>query len=222
MINIQSTFIILTTLLSIPVSHAEKSHSEIINVDGREVLLNDNGSWQFQSTDRFATLKDGTQIRLKEDGSWQAIGNAPLQSKEQVRTTDLNIKLQKVVIEKYEKKVQKNTRVKTQTVFYIDLAYSAQAEGNVTIGNNSLSLLEVKDNNGKNYPVVSITPHNTILKADSKITVIIRVEKSPSIWNNVKSMDIIFKKGILGIKQPITLSQRVIDFGEEDVDGFKH
>ncbi len=216
-----SIFITLASLLIIPITNAEITKQEIINIDGREVLLNKNGTWKFLSTDRYANTKDGTRVRLKEDGSWQAIGNAPLKSKDQVRTTDLDIKLHKVVIETYEKKVQKNTRIKTQTVFYVDLAYSPQARNNITINKSDISLIEVKDNNGKAYPVLSIEPNDTQMKPSTKTTVIVRAEKSPSMFDNVKSMEIVFKKGMLGIENTITLSQRAIDFDEEKVDGFK-
>jgi hypothetical protein len=214
------TLITLVTLLFTPISQAKTPEQEIINVDGREVILNDNGTWKFLSTDRYANRNDGTRVRLKEDGSWQVIGNAPLESKEQVRTTDLDIKLQKVVIETHEKKVQKNTRIKTQTVFYVDLSYSPQAKNNITIDQSDISLIEVKDNNGKSYSVLSIMPNDTQIKPDTNMTLVIRAEKSPSFFDSVKSMEIIFKKGMLGIDEQITLSQRIIDFGNEKVDGF--
>ena len=214
-----SIFITLAFLL--PTTQAGPLSQEIINVDGREVILNENGTWKFLSTDRYADRSDGTRVRLKEDGSWQVIGNAPLESNEQVRTTDLDIKLQKVVIETYEKKVQKNTRIKTQTVFYVDLSYSPQAKNNITLKQSDISLIEVKDNNGKNYPVLSITPGDTEIKPDSKTTLVIRADKSPSFFDSVKSMDIVFKQGIFGVENPITLNQRTIDFEDKKVDGFE-
>ena len=211
----------IVTLLFIPVSYSIAEDQQIITIDGREVLLKDDGTWKYLSTDRFANTKDGTRIRLKEDGSWQATGNTPSTSREQVRTTDLDIKLQKVVIETFKKKSQKNTKIKTQTVFYIDLSYSAQAMTNVSISNSDIPLIEVKDNNGRVYPVLSIEPESTELKPDTKTTLVIRAEKSPSRWASVKSMEIVFKAGILGIKEPVVLSQRTIDFDNENVDGFK-
>ena len=105
-----------------------KQAEQVVNIDGREILLKDDGTWAYASSDRFADTKDGQRVRLKQDGSWQYVGNAPLTSKQQVRTTELDLKLQKVVIETNEKKVQKNTRVRTQTVFYVGLGYSAQAK----------------------------------------------------------------------------------------------
>jgi diphthamide biosynthesis methyltransferase len=144
----------------------------------------------------------------------------PITTAVQVRTTDLDIKLQKVIVETYKKKVQKNSKVKTQTVFYVDLAYSANAKNNITIKASDINLLEVKDNNGKSYPVLSIKPANTQIKPDTKITIIIRANKSPLIWGSAKSMQVIFKKGIFGLKSSVILSQRIDDFEEKNVDGF--
>jgi len=215
------TLLTLTLLLFIPVSHAEPVQQEVVTIEGREVILNENGTWKYRSADRFANTKNGSRVRLKEDGSWQMLGNTPLKSKEQVRTTDLDIKLQKVVIESYKRKVQKNTSVKTQTVFYVHLNYSPQAKKNISINDSDISLIEVKDNNGKNYPVLSIKPGTTHLTPSTETTLVIRAEKSPSVWDDVKLMEIKFKKGILGLESPVILSQRTIDFAEENVDGFE-
>lgn len=217
----QFTLLTIASLLYMPNGSAEISSEEIVIVDGREVVLNDDGTWKLLSTDRFANRSDGSRVRLKEDGSWQTIGNAQLISKEQVRTADLDITLQKVVIETYEKKVQKNTRVKTQTVFYVDLVTSPQAKTSVTISESDISLIAIKDNNGKNYSVVSIQPDDIQLKPNSKITLIIRADKSPSIFDSVKSMEIRFKKGMFGIDSPIAFNQRTIDFLNKKVDGFE-
>lgn len=215
-----TSFYLLAVFIAIPTSFAESVVPETATIDGREVLLNENGSWQYRSTDRYANTADGRRVRLKEDGSWQYIGNAPLTSKEQVRTAELELKLDKVVIETYEKKVQKNTRVKTQTVFYVQLNYSAQAKNNISIDKSDISLIEVKDNNGKNYPVLSIKPAGKQIQPNTQTMLEIRAKKSPAIWDDVKTIDIVFKPGFSGIEQAITLTRRTIDFEEENVAGF--
>jgi hypothetical protein len=217
-----STLFTMATLLFMTICYAEADKQEVLILDGREVLLNKDGTWKYLSTDRYVDTKNGNRVRLKDDGSWQYVGNAPLISKEQVRTSDLGIKLQKVVVETYEKKVQKNTRVKTQTVFYLQLNNSAQAQNTIQINNSDISLVEVKDNNGKIYPVLSIKADSAELKPDAETTVVVRVKKSPSIFDNVKSMAISFKTGIFGIDSPITLSHMKTDFDEEKVDGFNN
>ena len=215
-----STFFNTILLLLITINDNVFAAQEVIIVDGREVLLKEDGTWTYHSTDRYANTNDGRRLRLKDDGSWQYVGNAPLTTIDQVRTTNLNIKLKKVVIEKYEKKVQKNTRVKTQTVFYLHLENSAQAKRNISVKNSDISLIEVNDNNGKNYPVLSLQPGSIQLKPDTNTTLVIRAEKSPSMWDDVKSMEIVFKPGMFGIQKTIILKQMTIDFDEEKVDGF--
>ncbi len=189
--------------------------------DGREVLLKKDGSWLYLSTDRFANTEDGRRVRLKEDGSWSYDGNAPLRSKIQVRTVALDMKLQRVVVETYKKKTQKSTRIKTQTVFYVQLDNSAHAKQPINIQGSDISLLEVIDSNGKDYPVLSIEPGMANIPPGEKTTLVIRAEKSPLLFDNVKSMAIIFKRGIFGIEKSLTLSQRKTDFDEANVDGFK-
>jgi len=217
-----TTMVTLSLALSLaPVSNALSATQEIITEDGREVLLKEDGTWSFRSTDRFANTKDGRRVRLKDDGSWQYTGNAPVVLKEQVRTTDLDIKLQKVVIETHEKKVQKSKRIKTQTVFYLTLELSALAKGNISINKDDTSMIKVMDNNGKNYPVLSIQPSPTILKPNSNTTIVIRAKSSPSWLGKVKSMEIVLNPGVFGIQKPITLKQNVIEFDEKKVDGFE-
>ncbi len=211
----------LTTLFLSPISNTLSANQEIITDDGREVLLKQDGSWTFRSTDRFANTKQGQRVRLKEDGSWEYTGNAPVILEKQVRTTELDIKLQKVVIETYEKKVLKSKRVKTQTVFYLNLEHSSLAKTNISITKNDIARIEIKDSNGNNYQVASIQP-NTTLKPGSNTVVIIRAKGSPLWLSNTRSMEVVFNPEIFGLQKPVTLIQNTIDFEEKDVDGFKN
>jgi hypothetical protein len=209
------------TLSLLAGSNALSADLEVVTDDGREVLIKEDGTWEFRSTDRFANTKDGQRIRLKDDGSWQYVGKAPMVSDKQVRTTELDIKLEKVVIETHEKKVQKNTRVNSQTVFYLNLELSPLAQNNISINNNAISLIKVTDNKYRDYPVLSVQPVPTILKPDSDTIITIRTEGAPQWWKNVKTMEITFKPGIFAIQEPVTLSQKVDDIDKKKVDGFE-
>jgi len=225
--KIKISLSILLVLLSctspalVETAHAESATKNIVTLENRKVILNEDGSWKYHSDDRYAQTKDGDRIILKEDGSWSAAGNAPLTSKQQVRTTELDVKLQKVIVESYKKKSQKNTKIKTQTVFYVQLDYSPQSDKNLIINDSDITLIEVKDNNGKDYRVLSLNPAQAQIKPEEKITLVIRADKSPLLWDRVKSMTITFKVGIIGLKSPISLSQKTGDFDEENVSGFK-
>ena len=220
-LRIPSPLIIcVLALLLVPGSKAYAADQHVITDDGREVLLRGDGTWEFRSTDRFANTKDGQRVRLKQDGSWQYVGNAPMVSAEHVRSTLLDIKLQNVIIEKQQIKAQKNIRLRTQTVFYVNLGLSAKAKNNISITENDVSHIEVTDNNGKTYPVLSIHPAPTVLMPGSDTTVLIRADGSPVWIDDVKSMSVIFKPEIYGVRQPVTLSRDVDDFEEKKVAGF--
>ena len=213
-----ASLLLAISLLSFQALSAEQM---VITDDGREVLLKQDGSWEFLSSDRFANTEDGQRIRLKEDGSWEYVGYAPLVSNEQVTTTDLDIKLQKVVIERYEQKAQKNKRVISQTVFYVDLALSPRARNNISISKEDIALVKIKDDKNRDYPVISIKAMETPLVPGSNTTVIVRADGSPKWWKNSKTMEITFHPGMFGTEEPLTLSQRVADIEKKDVDGFE-
>ena len=194
---------------------------QVITDDGREVLIKQDGTWEFRSNDRFANTSDGQRIRLKEDGSWQYVGNAPMTSNKRVRTPELDIKLHKVVIETHEQKVQKNKRVKSQTVIYMNLELSPLASSKVSINKNDISLIKVTDNKNRDYPVLSVQPVPLNLSPDSDTTIAIRADGAPQWWKNVKSMQITFEPGVLGLQAPVTLSQSVDDIDKKKVDGFE-
>lgn len=215
---------IITLLISLSLlsaGNALSANREVITEDGREVLLKEDGTWEFRSNDRFANTKDGHRVRLKDDGSWQYMGNAPMVSKQQVKTTELDIELQKVVIETHEKKVQKNTRVKSQTVFYLNLELSPLAKSSININANDVSLIKVTDSDGKDYPVLSIHPSPAALKPDADADVVIRADGTPQWWKSVKWIEIEFNPGIFGIQEPIKLHQSAVDIDKKKVDGFE-
>jgi len=215
-LNVATVFLLLITG-----SNALSANQDVISDGGREVLLKQDGTWEYRSTDRFANTEDGRRIRLKKDGSWSYIGETEKNSRLPVRVSDLDIKLERVVIEKHERRAQKNTRVKTQTVFYLAIEYPSSAENIIRINKGDTSLIEVKDNNGKDYPVLSIESDRSHLTPGTATMIDVRVDKSPAILDDVKSMEITLKPDLLGNQKAISLSQRINDFEEENVDGFE-
>lgn len=214
----------ITAILSIALllgSAALPANQDGITDDGREVLLKEDGTWAFRSSDRYANTKDGDRVRLKSDNTWEYVGNAPLTSKEQVRTTILDIQLHKVIIEVHKEKVQKNVRKTTQTVFFLKVSVSPAANDNVTLSNSDLTRIMVRDDKGKNYTVISTTPSPLDLAPNSEQSIAIRAEGSPSIWDGAKSMALEFSPGILGIQESLTLHRNISDMEKKNVDGFE-
>ena len=213
--------VFLLSLFLLPAGNVLSANQQVITDDGREVLLKEDGTWEFRSNDRFANTEDGQRVRLKDDGSWQYVGNAPMATKIEVRTKELEIKLQSADIEVHEQKVQKNTRVNSQTVFYLKLKLSPLAKNSININQSDIELIVVKDNKRRDYPVLSIDPSPITIEPNTETTIVIRADGSPQWWKNVKTMDIVFSPGIFGIDESITLSQNVDDVVKKKVTGFE-
>jgi len=203
-----STRPIATLLLSLlpTLVYAER---DATGDDGREIILKDNGSWEYKSTDRFATSEDGTRVRLKEDGSWEFIGNAPVVSKEQVRTEALDVQLGDIVTEFYKEKVGKNTRHMSQTVFNLKVDVSSYSEG-VDAKLSHFNLFEITDSRGNQYPVLSVTPQHKRLQAGKEYTIAIRVDGSPSgqFAVAIKHLNVDIDKSVFGTHQDLSFSRR--------------
>ena len=196
------------------------ANQDVVTDDGREVLLKADGTWEFRSDDRFANTTDGQRVRLKADGSWEYMGNAPMVASQLVRTRELEIELQEVVIEFHEQKVQKNTRVSSQTVFYLKLGLSPLAEEPIDIDKSNLTLIAIQDNKRRTYPVLSMQATPASLQPASEASITIRADGSPQWWKNVKTMNIVFEPEIFGLGESVTLAYSLDDIEKKKVDGF--
>lgn len=192
--------------LTSPVHATELS---AIGDDGREILLNKNGSWEYKSTDRFATSEDGTRVRLKADGSWEFIGNAPSSSKEKVRTESMEVKLGEIVTEYHKEKVGKNTRYNSQTTFNLMVDISNYSDG-VDTKLSHFNLFKVTDSRGNIYPVLDVTPQTKHMEPGKEYPVSILVDGSPSgqFAVGIKFLYLEIDKSVFGTKTNLKFSRR--------------
>lgn len=214
------TSLLLPVMVLLALGNADAQNQQVITDDGREVLLNEDGSWMFKSNDRFANTPDGRRVRLKDNGRWEYIGHAPVATATLVRTTDLELKLDKVVVEKYEKKVQKNVRLKTWMVFYVNVDVSPLLKDSIALQKDNPALIEVRDDTGKIYPVVSIHASSAMLEPGTKTVLEIRADSAPTIFSEAKTMQITFTPRMLNTREAISLSYRIDDFDEKKVSKF--
>jgi hypothetical protein len=101
--------------------------------DGREVVLKDNGDWEYVSEDKFATTADGQRIRLKPNQRWQKVRDSeapayqpvPMSTvqRDNAMIADSNVEviLDQVHVENQREDVGKNTRLRSNLVFYLDI-----------------------------------------------------------------------------------------------------
>jgi len=187
--------------------------------DGREVILKENGSWEFKTNDRLATSEDGTRVRLKSDGSWEFIGNAPVQTEQQVRTESLSIELDKIVTEFTKAKVSsKSSRYNAQTVFYLAVDVSSYGEP-VTPSFDDSSLIVAKDNKGTEYPILKIDGGSNNWQPGTEQRIAIRVDGSPSssiVWGSTK-ITLTIDKSVFGTQTDLSFTERTNEIKKKKV-----
>jgi len=187
--------------------------------DGREVILKENGSWEFKTNDRLATSEDGTRVRLKGDGQWEFIGNAPVQTEQQVRTESLDIALDKIVTEFTKDKVNsKSSRYNAQTIFYLAVDVSSYGE-QVTPSFADTSLIVAKDNKGTEYPILRIDSDNKSWQPGTEQRIAIRVDGSPSssiMWGSTK-ITLTIDKSVFGTQSNLSFTERTNEIKKKKV-----
>lgn len=194
--------------------------------NGREVILKDNGEWEYKSKDIYATTTDGQRVRLSPNNQWRPVSKteAPAPAPTQViiqqqvpETTvrrdtvalakfDSRLTLDTVVIETQRESVGKNTRKRSNLVFYLDLDSKASLPrpGQIT----------VQDSKGRTYPVFSVERGSA--KIGSAPRVIVRANGAPRWWG-VKFFAMTIAPGALGNTAAIELRKSMDEVMREEV-----
>lgn len=192
----------LLTLISAGVP----GQTQVITDGGREVVIHEDGSWEFSSPDRFATLPDGTRVRLQDDGSWEVVESglpvlqAPIRASQEVNRTgiqSITMSMARVTIESRSERVQKNVRTTSQTLLELDLVSPAIANGPVTIDLSAPGALRVEDSKGKDYEILEITPQTLSVGPGATAIFSVRVDGSPS-FRNSKQMLVVLDRALTG------------------------
>jgi len=171
--------LVLTALAVALTSHNVSSDSIAVADNGRQVVLDDDGSWKYLSKDLFAITESGSRVRLKGDGRWQPAVNVEVIKTDQVVTSHVDVSLTSVTIESYRKKLRKGAINSHQTVFNMRLNLSESSE-NLSPRLHDASLFQVFDDSNKQYSVISITPSETLVKPGGSLLFSVRVEGAPT------------------------------------------
>ena len=155
------------------------TEQRLVTSDGREVILNDDGTWEFASQDRYATTPDGQQIQIKTDGSWTVVESTPppaqtaqiadapipLVTKNDQPTNLVgnievaSVQLSDAFVEEYKEKAgaqSKNVRTYRYINFILDVSLATSDQDSIGLKNFSPDDFVVTDNGGKRYDVISI------------------------------------------------------------------
>ncbi|BFM18629.1 hypothetical protein R50073_48120 [Maricurvus nonylphenolicus] len=201
------TIVALSSLLSVSALADRNATGD----DGRKIILKQDGSWEYANTDRYATSEDGTRVRLKDDGQWEFIGNAPVKTEQQFREESLDINLSQVITEFAKSKVpgSKNTRIRSNTIFSLNVDISSYSDTPITADINDFRGLTVSDNRGNEYDVIAVTPQKQQLEPGSKYAYEIRVDGSPKFnvgFFNIKTITLNIDAAVFRTNSDISLS----------------
>ena len=200
--------------------------------NGREVILNDNGEWEYANDDMYATTKEGNRVRLSPNGKWQPVKQtaapapkpapvyqpaAPVYQsatpasvpRDRVILADQNqgLTLDQVVIETHREAVGKNTRKRSNLVFYLDTEGQA-----VSLNPNDIW---VQDSKGRDYPVFAVNQGKSPVGNHPRL--VIRANGAPRWWG-VKYFSLQFKPNSIGNSQTIELRKTMSDVVRKEVN----
>ncbi len=190
--------------------------------DGRAIVLQQDGKWQYSNNDRFATTADGTRVKLKDDGSWEYIGNAPTKNEQQFRVESLDIKLKQVVTEYTQDKAgNKNVRSKANTVFHLDVDVSSYSASPIAVNLSNFNGLRVSDDRGTTYKIIAVSSGEQVLEPGNNYHFEVRVDGAPKFstsFLSVKTITLNIDKSVFRTDSDIALTTKTDDISLNKVN----
>lgn len=199
-------------------SLAQAEPKTAIADDGREVILKENGEWEYVTDDIFATTSDGQRIRLKSNRRWQKVRDAeapayqpvPISTvqRDNVTVANRQLILDQVHIENQREDVGKNIRLRSNIVFYIEVS------GDDLAANLTPDQFLAQDSRGNTYPVFSVESGQAPIGGQPRL--IIRAKGAPRWWG-VKFFSLQIEPGAIGNTEMIELRKPMRDVLKKEV-----
>ena len=193
----------------------------VVSDDGRQIRLNDDGTWVQVSQDRFATNAQGQRIRLRADGSWNVISASSediVRSGSIPNTASLQdepvIFLKNVEILRREIKRAKSTHAETRMRYTIGVDNKTEQ----TVALDLTGPFEATTNRGGEYPLLSADGPSQVL-AGQQAEVVVVVEDSPA-WFGVKFLSLEVPAKAIGNAGARLLNKNMNEVKRINVDDF--
>lgn len=214
------SYILTLLLVALSSNQVFAEEKTAIADNGREVILKDNGEWEYTTDDIFATTPDGQRIRLQPNQRWQEVSdseapsfeNAPvvvIQQEIQAapsQTATAPLSIATMVIEDQRETIGKNKRVRSNLVFYLETDGDIQGLAPRDI--------KVQDSRGRTYPTFSVLPGRAIVGSGERL--IVRAKGAPRWWG-VKFFQMTIAANAVGNAQSIELRVDMKDVLREEV-----
>ncbi len=219
--KITKASLIACTALASTLPLSTLADQSAVGDDGREILLKDNGSWEYKNEDRFATSESGSRVRLKDDGSWAFIQNKRVASHQVYSESNLNFALGEVVINTKKSPIpnSNNSRIDSRTEIDFKVTVSEVSQSPIKADISNKNLFSVSDDHDNEYDILSITPMKSTLQPGQTYTFTIVTDGAPkyklfALGGQIKTLTITADKSVFNTQTDIELQQSVKDIEE--------
>lgn len=191
----------------------------VISDEGRQIRLNDDGTWAQVSQDRFATTLAGDRVRLRPDGSWNYV-NAPTGDVSAVDKTkpliedEVVLFLKSVEILRREIKRAKSTHAETRMRYTIQIDNVTAQDVRV----DKSARFSAGSNRGGDYETLEVFGVDRVAAGESGEIVVI-VADSP-VWFGTKYLSLQVPANAIGNSVRRVLNKRMDEVRRVRVDAF--
>jgi len=204
---------------------------DVVSDDGREVRLNEDGTWSLLSRDRFATTSDGRRIRLMTDGRWDLIidPEAPLAntlrsvsagvalSHNQMGKNATRILLTQVDILKVNTTKHKATTADTRTFYYLNVTNNSDQA--IQLTQDKRDAISASDSKGRQYDVEALRFGSDVIASGESQQLIVIIDGAPR-WYNVRYLSLELAANTFGQHSRVVLSKNMPDIETKVVKAF--
>jgi len=188
-------------------SAATVAEEIILNGDGREIRLRDDGTWEIVSDNIYLDTSEGRRVVLTPDGRWRYVGLAPVVKDDQYRELFVEVTVASAVIKETREKVGsgKNVRSSATTQFELQVAVAKSASGPLELAKLNTADFSVRDNRGNVYPVLEVSAAHNSIAPGEQTRVQLLCEDAPSGFKRSKTLTITIAKQAFATAQPVQL-----------------
>jgi hypothetical protein len=202
---------------------------DVVSDDGREVRLNEDGTWSLLSRDRFATTPDGRRIRLMTDGRWELIIDPEAAISNTARPMSVasphnhmssnatRILLTQVDILKVNTTKHKAITADTRTFYYLTVTNNSDQA--IELTQSKRKSISATDSKGRKYDVEALRFDNDVIASGESQQLIVIIDGAP-LWYNVRYLSIELAANTFGQHPRVVLSKNMPDIETKVVEAF--
>lgn len=192
----------------------------ILNGDGTEIRLKDDGSWERVSDKIYLDTAAGRRVVLEPDGRWSYVGLAPKVKEDQYRELLFEINIVDAVIKETREKVGsgKNYRTESSTHLTLAIGVAASAQQPLSLAGINKENFAVVDKRGKRYPVTAIETGASEIAVGESANLRLVCKGAPSAFARSKVLMLTVAKAAFDTQKDVQLEINYDDIERERIN----